>query len=139
METVRVTECPNIFNSIGSSSNTINFNIFNQIDNISFNIYKDVILSDVDRIYKEFKYEGSSVTLFKSNEYMLLLSILKLYLYTRSVNTDINDWLSFINLYDFSKVISKLNCDRLYITRMVDIIDNCINGIAFEVTYNINY
>ena len=123
--------CPSVYTSIGTSSNPITIYPFEQLSNIMYDMYSDMLIEYLDISDNEYKYNNYSSTQNKITEYYILQSILDLYIYSRSININVSNWNDFINMYELDTIINKLNCDDIHYKEMVKVIDDCFNGIPY--------
>jgi len=129
----RSSECPAVYNDLGSANNPISLMPFEQIVNIAYDLHSQTLIDYLSKSDIEYRYNGFSSTQSKITQYNILLSILKLYIYTVSVDENITNWNDFVKKYDLAATISKLNCDGINYKQLVNIIDECFNGIPYKV------
>ena len=129
----RVTDCPSIYTNLGTAENPISTLPFEQITNVSYYLHSSTLTDYLNSMDREFKYNGFSNTANKLTEYTILIALLKAYAYMKGIDTNVSNWNDFVNMFDLSKTVSKLNCDGIDYKRMVSIIDDCFNGIPFII------
>jgi hypothetical protein len=112
------------FSNLVNSQSTINNRLFNQNINIAYSLNSINLISMFTEIDKEYKYKGFSTTVNTVTDYYILLNIINLYAYMKSIYTDVTDWNTFINKTGLSKTISKLNCNNIHHRELINTLFN---------------
>ena len=117
--------CPCEFTNLIEDGSSFTDYCFNQIVNINYKINEDELISILNTLYSDLAYTGFSYSIDTLNDYYILMDLVKMYYYFKQINPNINTWEEFVELYDLSKVISKLKCNNIDVVESVAVIDTC--------------